>query len=301
MILALAASACGGPERRQAPVPEPGHSRLTSLGEISEDPCPIAGGVLFARRAPGQAVHIWFLPDSGPAPREWLVGERDVRAAAASRDGQRLAWTGNSRGTWDIFASSVHPGSNPALRPIAGSDDDETSPTWAPDGKRLAWAALDRRAAYWRLRVGDGSGEARDLGEGFAPAWHPTEDRIVCQRARPGGGLWNAVVVDVATGRATELWPQPGRGAITPSWSLDGNWILFAARLESPDEESAEFDGLWAVSPDGVKRIRLSAAGVDTFSPRETTDGRIVYCRREGNAVELWSFKSPLARAEHPK
>jgi Tol biopolymer transport system component len=218
-----------------------------------------------------------------------------------SPDKSRIAWASNERGTWDIFASSASESSAPSLRPIAGSDEDETGPAWAPDGKRLAWAAFDRRAAEWRLRIGDGTQEARELGAGFAPAWHPSEDRIVCQRTRPADGLWGAVVIEVASGRATELWPGPGRAAITPSWSRDGRWVLLAARVQRPGADEIEFDGLWAVSSDGVKRLRLTGAGIETWSPRETADGRIVYCRREGDSVELWSFRSPLEPAESPK
>ncbi len=292
--MALAACSCGGPQRRADTGPEPGHTRLTAFGDVCEDPCPVQGGILFARRAPGRTFQIWVLPDSGPAPHEELISDDDLRAPAASAEGL-LAFAANKGGTWDIFTTT------PGAPTIAGTDADETGPTWAPDGKRLAWAAFDRRAAEWRLRIGDGSGEARELGAGFAPAWHPTEDRIACQRTRHGDRLWSVVIIDVASGRATEPWPEPGRGAITPSWSRDGQWIFFAARIESPEQDEPQFDGLWAVSADGAKRVRLTAANVESFSPRETSDGRIVYCRREGTAVELWSFKSPLARAEQPK
>jgi Tol biopolymer transport system component len=301
-FLALAAASCSGPDRHSPPAPEPGHTRLTALGQSAEDPCPAPGRTLFTRRSPGQVCQVWALPDSGPAIQSLIERPGDVRQPAMDGEGRLVAWTGNERGTWDIYTAGFNPdGSTGLPRLVEGSDEDESGPTWAPDSRRLAWAVFNRRLACWHLRVGDGMSEALDLGEGFAPSWHPSGDRLACQRARPGDDLWKVVILDIATGRATEIFQEPGHGAITPSWSRDGQWVYFAARVDTEEPGPAHFDGLWAVSADGAKRVRLTAAGIESFSPRETADGRIVYCRREGSAVEIWSFKSPLKSAESPK
>lgn len=243
----------------------------------------------------GLRFRLCSLSPGGPAVHTLLTDHGDLRFPVSSPDGSRVAWAGNVRGGWDIYAAPADALATGRPELLAGSDDDETGPTWAPDGKRLAFAAFDRRAGAWRLRLRTADGDVRDLGDGFAPAWHPSADRIACQRARPGGGPWSIAVVDVASGVSTDVWPDAARGGITPSWSRDGRWILFAARTVAADGAAA-CDGLWAVSPDGARRLRLSAAGPETFSPRETADGRILYCRREGSAVELWSFASPLPR-----
>lgn len=296
LLTACVASSCAGPSPHPASGPEPGHTLLAGSGTVTEDPFPTPGRILAARRQPGGRFEICEISGSGPAVHTLLETDGDVRGPASSPDGSTVAWAGNLRGTWDLYSAPVSAitTSRPVL--LAGSDDDETGPTWAPDGKRLAYAAFDRRAASWRLKLRSEDGSVLELGDGFAPAWHPADDRIACQRSRPAGGLWGITVVHVATGQSTDIWPDPSRGGITPAWSRDGRWILFAARVLSADGKREDHDGLWAISPDGAKRIRLSAAGPETFSPRETDDGRIVYCRREGDSVQLWSFKSPLPR-----
>lgn len=296
ILAASVAASCAGRSSQPPPGPEPGHTLLTGPGAITEDPFPASGRILATRRQPGGRFEICEITGSGPAVHSLLVADGDVRCPAPSPDGSRVAWAGNLRGTWDLFSAPATDLATTSPVLLAGSDDDETGPTWAPGGKRLAYAAFDRRAAAWRLRLRSEDGSLRELGDGFAPAWHPTEDRIVCQRSRPADGLWSLTVVHIATGQSTDIWPDPSRGGITPAWTRDGRWILFAARVLSADGNREEPDGLWAISPDGAKRIRLSAAGPETFSPRETEDGRIVYCRREGESVQLWSFKSPLPR-----
>ena len=101
-------------------------------------------------------------------------------------------------------------------------------------------------------------------------------------------------VVDISSGSATDVWPESGRGGITPSWTADGNWILVASVVER--DRKTEFDGLWAISLDGARRVRLTQAGVEEWSPREGPDARIVYSRRDGETVDLWSFPSPLRK-----
>ncbi|MCE9581865.1 MAG: hypothetical protein K8T20_05040, partial [Planctomycetes bacterium] len=133
-----------------------------------------------------------------------------------------------------------------------------------------------------------------DLGEGFAPAWHPSRDLVACQRASRTGGPWTTVIIDVATGHSTDLWPESGRGAISPSWTADGRWVLLASVVER--DQHTGFDGLWAISLEGARRVRLTQGGVEEWCPREGPDGRIVYARREGETVDLWSFASPLRK-----
>ncbi|MCC6738576.1 MAG: PD40 domain-containing protein [Planctomycetia bacterium] len=292
--LAVVLAACGTPPPTPPPGPEPGHTRLTS-GSVTEDPFAFGSNILVSTRPDGSRYRLGSLMPGGPAIRTLLTGEGDLRFPALSPELSRIAWAGNARGGWDIYAMPMMALGTGKPELLVDSDDDETGPTWAPDGKRLAFSAFDRRAGSWRLRLRTPEGAIRDLGDGFAPAWHPSADRIVCQRARPDGGPWSIAIVDVASGVSTDVWPDAKRGGITPAWSSDGEWILFAARTEGADGAAA-CDGLWAVTQDGARRVRLTAAGPETFSPRETEDRRIVYCRREGSTVELWSFASPLPR-----
>jgi Tol biopolymer transport system component len=60
-----------------------------------------------------------------------------------SPDGNRLAFSWNRTGQWEIYQISLD---NPAdLRQISGSPGAKFTPAYAPDGRRFTWSTRRKR------------------------------------------------------------------------------------------------------------------------------------------------------------
>jgi Tol biopolymer transport system component len=116
-------------------------------------------------------------------PDEPTFEARQVRDAAPSPDGSRLAFT-----VLDRLYVMGWPDGEP--RRLTGTRDVvEAQPTWSPDGRWIAyatWSTLEGEGGHlYRVRA-DGSGQPRRLTRDPAvyrqPAWSPDSDRIVALR-----------------------------------------------------------------------------------------------------------------------
>lgn len=283
---------CGNPAPAPAePAPDPGHRLHTTLGGTAEDPCPAPLGLLFAAAEPGGRFHICLKPAGSTTVSRLTEGPSEQREPALRPDGRLLAFVSDAAGTWDVYTAA--PTAGAAWTAVAATDEWELHPAWSRDGTRLAWCALSRDDHQWKVRIREADGSVRELGKGFAPEWSPVEDLLVCQVAR--GSAWGLAVLDPATGASRDLLPRGSRASITPAWSPDGKWIVYAETSESFDATRPPANGdLWAVSRDAADRKQLTKGAAAEWNPRFGPDGRIYYCRAEGGAVEIWSFVSPL-------
>ena len=291
LLTALAGCREPGPAPGPSDAPEPGHRRHVSLSSTCEDPVLLPDLLVFASNHDSRGFDLYARHLSSQEITRVTRDAADEREPAISPDAGTLAFATNARGTWDIVSAPLSSAADAGWTPIATTEDDETHPTWAPDGVRIAWCAFDRNTHEWKLRARDAAGMILELGEGFAPEWHPSRDLLVCQHGRlAGDGLWTLEIVDVPSGHTREIAPVPGEGAVTPSWSPDGNWILYA----SVNASSQEPLDLWAVSINGSRRVRLTSSPASEWNPRFGPDGRIYYCRKVGDSSEIWSMESPL-------
>ena len=103
---------------------------------------------------------------------------RQIRDAAPSPDGERIAFTALDR-LWVAGAD----GGNP--RRLTGDERSEHFPAWSPDGEWIAYSTWDGEQGHLYKARADGTGEAvrltRDAAAWYRPAWG-SEDRIVSVR-----------------------------------------------------------------------------------------------------------------------
>ena len=146
---------------------------------------------------------------------------RQIRDAAPSPDGERLAFTALDR----MWVSSAD-GSSPER--LTSADMSEHFAAWSPDGDWIAYSTWDGDAGHLYKARADGSGDpvrlTRDSAAYFAPAWGP-EDRIVALRGpvrayetQGEGGAPGTEIVWVSAnpegdegGPATLIAPTDGR------------------------------------------------------------------------------------------
>ena len=129
------------------------------------------------------------------------------------------------------------------------------------------------------------TGQARQLvvdlpGRIYPAAADPkgTHALVIQSDEGPDGHLETLALVPLAGGAATKLAP-PAQAVRHPSWSPDGQWLVFESSAES-------FRDLYKVRRDGTGLVRLTTAEHGSFEPSFSPDGtQIVFASsRDGNA-----------------
>jgi len=140
------------------------------------------------------------------------------------------------------------------------------APAWMPDG-RIAYSSMKSGAGVLELwtMAADGSDQRR-VAEGWCEYAQPSPDstEFVCAAAA-SRGHYDLVVV-AANGQRRTLTATPPT-EFGPTWSPDGEWIVFSRDLESS----------WAlmrIHPDGSGERQIADEGVfATWNP----DGYLVW------------------------
>jgi Tol biopolymer transport system component len=223
------------------------------------------GGHIFVSAADGSGLH-----DLTPA------GITDVRSAAWSPDGRRIAFSGSgpARLTPAVFVMNADGG---GLRQVTRGHLAESSPTWSPDGKNVAFSSFDSGLRQiFRSRL-DGTGRrvlSNQTTNCQNAEWSPTGGVIVfeCQLA---GGL----VIMRADGSGERRLTTAARTTdSSPAWAPDGRTIVFSR-------------GTWtySVGPDGRGLRRIARiVGDRAISP----DGRwLAMTRFVDEQQELWVLR----------
>jgi TolB protein len=148
-------------------------------------------------------------------------------------------------------------------------------PAWSRSGRQIAFSNGD----IYLINV-DGSG-LRFVTDGREPGWSPDERWLVFQSGRRGSEI-DTVNVDGSNRRS--VFDSDGQGSYDPTWSPDGQQILFSVGTFIND-----CFGLWTVSPDGSGARQFHGPGTgrpprggcffedatfgDAWRPAWSTDG----------------------------
>ena len=147
----------------------------------------------------------------------------------------------------------------------------EHSVSWSPDGRTVAYLS-DESGEYeiW-VRPQDGRGSARRITTDgtvwkFPPVWAPDSKHLAYAdkdlRLR---------VVDVASGRVTDV-DRGGVEDITEyTWSPDSRWLAYAKT------NSTRMQSIWAWSMGSGKTSQLTSDQANEFSPVFDPQGRYLY------------------------
>lgn len=184
-----------------------------------------------------------------------------------------------------------------ALRDTAGGaasqlthhSGDSLFPRVSPDGKLLAYACnRDGSFDIFVTRIDAPAAVSQvtfDSIDEIAPSWSPDGRRLVFS-ARTASGVWQIVIVDVATRVKTFLGP-----GLYPDWSpsIEDPWICFQSQPRAPDARSA----VWCVRPDGTNLREIAGdkqRGWSAINPRFSPDGRWICYATVRKSRESRSF-----------
>lgn len=204
----------------------------------------------------GQQVHLFVLEVDSGADRQLTRGAFEVRAAAWSPDGARIAYTRTREGRFahrtDLWLVEAD-GSRG--RQLSREQANVATPQWSPDGRTIAFAGnVDDGDAQMRLWLLDAAGgPAQPLGDdglevvaGTNPCWRPDGTALRVLLAQQG--RQHLVEVDVPAGtRRTLVGGERHLGAIAVGRS----------RLGFCAEDAAHALEVYACAPDGSGEQRL--------------------------------------------
>ena len=232
---------------------------------------------------------------------------------AISPDGKLLAFASKMNGNWDIFVMNVKKGK--AKRQITSSPEDEIYPSWSPDGTKVAFCRFSKSNGQWEIWTFDlTNGALTNLVPGKFPNYSPVENIIIFQRPSRSNkserlyALWSIDdlgIEEILIGDSAE------KGYVNPSWSHDGNKIVFASGgkwekaelIREKKDGTYELDekdfGLEAknigiIDKDGTGLTWLTSSKSHDWCPKWSNDGRIYFVSNRDKYSNIWSVNPVL-------
>lgn len=260
-------SCCQGDTARS----EPAAGSRAAMADLEAEMA-ISGRIVFQSDLDGDD-EIYLL--QGRRIKKLTENTWDDRYPRWSPDGEKIAYTANPRGNFDLFVMDKQGGK---VKPLTDSPEDEVDVAWSPDGTGVAYSVefrktLGKKRSIWRLDLA--SGERSRLLPGFSgshqlPDLSPRFPQVAFTGKKRFG--WDVFLGDLKDQSIRQMTLN-GKGC-RPRFSLDGQRIAYV---------STEADGkgdVWIMGVDGrdPRRLTLRSDAFDYF-PAWSPDGtRIVFC-----------------------
>src|SRR5262249_40719279 len=239
----------------------------TLVPDPASDPAISPDGRLVAFRrnsyAPGGA-GIFVTSSEGKAVMQLTEHPGDC-CPAWSPDGQNLAFTRIAADEYAIFIVSAKGGTP---RKISREDPRKKRGelAWTPDGKHIAFAGDSPRGGsqIFLLSVEDSSvyaitepqGQDRDWG----PAFSPDGTQMAFVRGNGAGFPEEVYVAALNSGPPRQLTNEHGAIMGPPTWSADGQSVIFSSTKEGDP-------ALWMIPEAGGAATRMEGTGTATWHP----------------------------------
>lgn len=163
-----------------------------------------------------------------------------------SPDGKRIAFSGNKNGTFEIFTINID---GTGLKQLTFNNATNDGPKYTPDGKHIVFSSdvngtgNPRNRDLYTMDAETGKNLRRitfGMDNRFARSISPNGKRIVFSSTENNIGNLYFVNIDGtglkritnSSGNGSGYSPIPGwpvfNGAVTPAWSPDGKYIVYA-------------------------------------------------------------------------
>lgn len=224
-----------------------------------------------------------------------------------SPDGERIAFASNKTGSWDIF---VMPANGGRAVQITSTGAHDLHPSWSPDGRFLTFCRLGEVSGKWEIWVTEvnNTGVQQFIGYGLFPEWCPAPgtgfagaDRILFQRSRERGdrafSVWTIDYIDGTSQNATEVASSPVAACINPTWSPDGEWVVFAT-VPNPNDwttSKPQASDLWLASMNGHGRVNLTGSHTVDLMPVWGANNKVYYVSDRSGIDNIWQVDAAMA------
>ncbi len=174
---------------------------------------------------------------------------------AWSPDGARIAFASDRAGNHDLYTINSADGGN--LIQVTSSDSIDIAPVWSPNGSKIAFIGSDTVNSDIFIAQPDGTINKLTLGgKNSSPVWSPDSKRIAYVGENPAlSGKFDLFSVDASdvmnAGKFALQYTTSGSEIRGLTWSPDGQWIAFAAKL------TGSFD-IFAIRSSGINLVNLT-------------------------------------------
>lgn len=314
LILLVALTACHGrvtspeldsqpvftaPVRADADRPYGAWNRITE-GSVGEDrfpaPFPDGRGLVFSSSRHSHSHKLYYRQDDGGRVlRQISHGPGDDIYPAVAPDAERIVFASNRSGDWRLYLASGLEDRSP--RRLSDEEVTEIHPSWSSDGRSVVYARLSPVSGEWEIWIREIDGPARRITAGLFPELHPHADRVVFQRPRRRGEMWYSIwTVELDGTRETEIVSGRNYGATNPSWSPDGDWIVYGTVSPSTEDPAAtdrrpRGNDLYVIRADGLHERRLTFQDTPEWNPIWSRDGWIYFCAKQSGETAVWRVR----------
>ncbi|MEM7164936.1 MAG: hypothetical protein AAF581_05690 [Planctomycetota bacterium] len=265
-------------------------------GRVGQDVHPTTlaerAGIVFSSNRHSRHYKLYMRHPDGYLVRQLSYGPGDDLFAAAAPTGDRVVFSSDRSGTWQLYLLEHLEDRDP--KRLGEGDAASIHPAWAPDGQSLAYSRLSPVSGDWEIWIYDlRTATTQRLVSGLFADYHPDGKRVVFQRPRQRDGQWYSIwTVQLDGTRETEIIAGRDYGAVNPTWSPDGEWIAYntvSPQLEgSPVTRSG--DDIYMVRYDGRQETRLTQETAPVWNPHWSADGAIYFCSAQGDQTAIWSL-----------
>jgi Tol biopolymer transport system component len=234
------------------------------------------------------------------------LGERRGLLAGRCRPKRQSRWLWNRHWKWQILLPHSRPVSPNALTgtpaQVTTDPGQDRDPSWVASGiafETLRPAVSDTYEIFTTSAAG---GTERNLtNSAFSdnhPAWSEDGTRVAFQRrlSRPGGAQWDIVVIDVASGAATNLTNSADADECMPAWSADGSKLAFykgAPGACDTGGASTVASDIWVMDRNGSNGRQLTSNAQRNVDPAWSPDGtRIAWSSNRDGDYEIYVMQA---------
>ncbi len=212
--------------------------------------------------------------------------------SATHTPGQMIAYTSNRTGNWQVYLIDLRTRMEQQVR-VNGFNPATFS--WSPDCDHIAFIrTVDRGGSLYTVDLNTQQVEliaqaSPDYGYSL-PRWSPDGSAILLLKYTTDGTGTDMVVVDVVSKQERQL-VQGLRGGVFPSWSPDGERVVFANTKQTTD--------LYELDVATGTTTRLTYTYTEETSPVYSPDGqRIAYAQPQNGRSNIYTLALSTGTAQ---